>query len=106
MEIGNEDKVWVSVGGKINMEPITGVKYENLDIQMGQSRTVMEGESHDKVRMDMVHKILSDYLDLEAEIKDKPPSGRREKEEKEVSVLQRCRGKRVSMPQRGRRTRA
>lgn len=72
-----EDRVWCTVGGTINMGD-----YNNIKIDMGQSRTVAPDEEPDEVRLEITRTILEDFLDISEEIKPggkgKPPSGRRQ----------------------------
>ena len=71
-----EDKVWVTMAATVNLG-----NYENIKVDMGQSRTVGPDDDPDELRMDIARKILSDVLDMSEEIKPggvlKLPSGRK-----------------------------
>ena len=71
-----EDKVWVTMAATVNFG-----NYENIKIDMGQSRTVGPDDDPDELRMEIARKILSDVVDMIDEVKPggalKPSSGRK-----------------------------
>jgi len=77
MSVGEmEDKVWVTMAATVNLG-----NYENIKIDMGQSRTVGPDDDPDELRMEMALKILSDVVDMIDEVKPggalKPSGGRK-----------------------------
>jgi hypothetical protein len=49
-----DDRVWASVSGTVNLG-----NYENIKIEMGQSRTVRPGEDPDKLANDLCDSLIN-----------------------------------------------
>ena len=52
-----KDRVWVQVGGMVNLG-----NYENIKIDMGQSRSIGPDEDPDEIRNKMCEKVLDDVI--------------------------------------------
>lgn len=55
--INSEDKIWVTIGGTINLG-----NYENVKIDMGQSRTIGPEDDPDELRMQICRKLITDFV--------------------------------------------
>lgn len=62
-----EDKVWVTVGGTINLG-----NYENVKIDMGQSRTIGPDENPDELRIKICRMLIEDFIREADKIRNRP----------------------------------